>query len=68
MSLHVIVILTATWPLNVGSCREPGPAPLAPVTGPSGTSADCAQYFDKTSSNFCAPAGGLTSPARISAG
>jgi hypothetical protein len=29
MSLHGIVNLTATWPLNVGSCRDPDPAPLA---------------------------------------
>jgi hypothetical protein len=32
------------------------------------TGADGAQYFDKTSSNFCAPAGGLTLPDKISAG
>lgn len=32
------------------------------------TGADGVQYFDKTSSNFCAPAGGFTLPAKISAG
>jgi hypothetical protein len=29
---------------------------------------ELAQYFAKMSSNFCAPAGGLTVPAKISTG